>query len=404
MSDQSEGSGSENYEVEGIVGHKDSKRSGRKYEIKWKGYKETTFEPRENLVPNAENLVTDYDKKHPIGRKSLRKEKTKPKRETKSRKSKRKKILESESDDEATDSNIENEKPNVKANQKKLSKRMKNNIGGSKYSKNRLSSSKKRMKVTKSSKVKKRGRSRISAVESSSDEEYDVDILLDHRDDAARRMYLVKWEGYPLSEATWEPSSNLSCKQLVRQYEHLKGKWKKTHKRPRSEDEKTPSKRVRKSNQGTESDHEEKEKIVKKQAEGVEKGKTSNNLSEEDKASAGTVSDPSTGKKNEKHEEGTTSDKPKVDAKREEGTESEKPKVDSKCEEGPESDKLKVDSKQDSNMDKSAGDGGVAVKVEADVGDETKEEPEDKEGDKSEEKSVENKKSGGEGEKTKKVD
>jgi len=383
MSDKSEGSGSENYEVEGIIGHKDSTRSGRKYEIKWKGYKETTFEPRENLVPNATKLVNDYDKKHPKGKKSLRKEKPKPKKESKSRKSKRNKILDSESegesDDEATDSNIENWKPNVKSNQKKtLSKRVKSKMGGSNSSKTRLSSSKKRVKVTKSSQVKKRGRSRIKAVKSSSDEEYDVDILLDHRDDAARRMYLVKWEGYPTSEATWEPSSNLSCKQLVRQYEHLKGKWKRPRKRPRGGDEKTPTKRVRTSNQANESDHEEKEKIVKKQGEGVEKVEPLNKESEGDKATAGAVTETSAGEKDEKREEVPKSETPKKD------------------------------SKQDSTKDAGTGDEKIEKKEDADAEAETKEVPDDKkeveEGGKSEDKSLENKKSEGEDESAKIVD
>jgi len=369
MSDQSEGSGSENYEVEGIVGHKDSKRSGRKYEIKWKGYKETTFEPRENLVPNAEKLVTDYDKQHPIGKKSIRKEKPKHKRESKSRKSKRNKTLDSESDDEATDSNIENEMPNVKANQKKSSsKRVKSKMGGSK-------SPSKRVKVSKSSKVKKRGRSRISVVKSSSDEEYDVDILLDHRDEVARRMYLVKWEGYPMSEATWEPSSNLSCKQLVRQYEHIKGKWKRPGKRPRGADEKKPTKRVRTSNQGSDSDHEEKEKIVKKQAEGDEKGEISSRGSEGDKETAGAVTEASAGEKDEESEE------------------------------VPEIDKPKEDSKEDSNMDKSTVDEKNGQKAEAGSGTETKEVSDDKkEGGETEEKSLENDTSGGDGESAKIVD
>jgi len=383
MSDQSEGSGSENYEVEDIIGHKDSTRSGRKYEIKWKGYKETTFEPRGNLVPNAEKLVNDYDKKHPKGKKSLRKEKLKPKKESKSRKSKRNKILDSESegesDDEATDSNIENWKPNVKANQKKtLSKRVKGKIGVSNSSKTRHSNSKKRVKVTKSSQVKKRGRSRITVVKSSSDEEYDVDILLDHRDEAARRMYLVKWEGYPMSEATWEPSSNLSCKQLVRQYEHLKGKWKRPRKRPRGGEEKTPTKRVRTSNQGSESDHEEKEKIVKKQGEGVEKVETLSKESEGDKATAGAVTETSAAEKDEKREEVPTSETPKKD------------------------------SKQDSTKDTTTGDEKTEKKEDADAEAETKEVPDDKkevnEGGKSEDKSLENKKSDGEDESAKIVD
>merc|ERR1712060_967402 len=270
-------------------------------------------------------------------------------------------------------------KPNVKANQKKtLSKRVKSKMGGSNSSKARLSKSKKRVKVTKSSQVKKRGRSRITAVKSSSDEEYDVDILLDHRDEAARRMYLVKWEGYPTSEATWEPSSNLSCKQLVRQYEHLKGKWKRPRKRPRGGDEKTPTKRVRTSNQANESDHEEKEKIVKKQGEGVEKVEPLNKESEGDKAAAGAVTVTNAGEKDEKHEE------------------------------GPKSDTLKEDSKEDSNKDKSKGDEKIEKKVDTDAESETKEVPDDKkeveEGGKSEDKSLENKKSEGEDESAKIVD
>merc|ERR1711920_926750 len=138
--------------------------------------------------------------------------------------------------------------------------------------------------------------------------------------------YLVKWEGYPTSEATWEPSSNLSCKQLVRQYEHLKGKWKRPRKRPRGEDEKTPTKRVRTSNQGKELDHEEKEKIVKKQAEGAEKVETLSKESEGDKAAAGAATEISSGEKDEKLEV-----EPKIDA-------------------------LKKDSKEDAKTDKSTGD------------------------------------------------
>jgi len=378
MSDQSEGSGSENYEVEGIIGHKDSTRSGRKYEIKWKGYKETTYEPRENLVPNAENLVTDYDKKHPIGKRSLRKEKPKPKNESKSRKSKRNNIdneSEATSDDEATDSNIENWKPNVKANRKRTSsKRVKSKIGDSNStSKTRLSNSKKRVKVTKSSQAKKRGRSRITTVKSSSDEEYDVDILLDHRDDAAKRMYLVKWEGYRTSEATWEPSSNLSCKQLVRQYEHIRGKWKRPRS-PRGEDEKTPTKRVRTSNQGKKSDHEEKEKVVEKPADGVEKVETLSKESEGDKATAEAVTEIIEGEK---------------------------------LQEVPKSETHKKQSKQDSNMVKSKGEEKTEKKSEGDADAETREVPDEKkevEGGKSEDKSLGSKKSEGVGESTKIVD
>jgi hypothetical protein len=37
------------------------------------------------------------------------------------------------------------------------------------------------------------------------EEEYEVEVILDHRGGKRRRQYLVKWKGYLLSDATWEP-------------------------------------------------------------------------------------------------------------------------------------------------------------------------------------------------------
>ena len=41
------------------------------------------------------------------------------------------------------------------------------------------------------------------------EEEYEVEGILRHKGDGARRRYLVLWKGYPLTEATWEPESHL---------------------------------------------------------------------------------------------------------------------------------------------------------------------------------------------------
>ena len=40
--------------------------------------------------------------------------------------------------------------------------------------------------------------------------EYEVEAIVRHRGQGARRQYLVQWKGYPLHEATWEPASHLT--------------------------------------------------------------------------------------------------------------------------------------------------------------------------------------------------
>ncbi|KXS09003.1 hypothetical protein M427DRAFT_39728 [Gonapodya prolifera JEL478] len=42
------------------------------------------------------------------------------------------------------------------------------------------------------------------------DETYHVDAILGYKGDGANRKYLVLWEGWPPSAATWEPRLNSS--------------------------------------------------------------------------------------------------------------------------------------------------------------------------------------------------
>jgi hypothetical protein len=49
---------------------------------------------------------------------------------------------------------------------------------------------------------------------------YKVEGILEHRDTIARgREYKVKWLGWPVEEATWEPTSHLDhCEEILNKY------------------------------------------------------------------------------------------------------------------------------------------------------------------------------------------
>ena len=47
------------------------------------------------------------------------------------------------------------------------------------------------------------------------EEEYEVDYIVSHKGSPGRRWYLTAWKGYPSSENTWEPESNLRHSPLI---------------------------------------------------------------------------------------------------------------------------------------------------------------------------------------------
>ena len=55
-------------------------------------------------------------------------------------------------------------------------------------------------------------------------EEYEVEAILDKNLIRKKVLYLIKWAGYPLHEATWEPVENLTnTQQKVKEFENQRG-------------------------------------------------------------------------------------------------------------------------------------------------------------------------------------
>ncbi|CAJ0960306.1 unnamed protein product, partial [Mesorhabditis belari] len=59
--------------------------------------------------------------------------------------------------------------------------------------------------------------------ESGSDEVFIVEKVVNKRVVSSGKVeYLLKWQGYPLAEATWEPEDNVSCAELIKEFEKEK--------------------------------------------------------------------------------------------------------------------------------------------------------------------------------------
>ena len=51
---------------------------------------------------------------------------------------------------------------------------------------------------------------------------YNIEKILDRRKTNGKFEYKIKWEGYPMSQSTWEPMKNLeSAKELVEEYDRI---------------------------------------------------------------------------------------------------------------------------------------------------------------------------------------
>jgi Chromo (CHRromatin Organisation MOdifier) domain len=50
-------------------------------------------------------------------------------------------------------------------------------------------------------------------------EEYEVEQVLSQRRSRNKTQYLVKWKNYPVSDASWEPQSNLEGNEALQRFQ-----------------------------------------------------------------------------------------------------------------------------------------------------------------------------------------
>ncbi|RCN32912.1 chromo shadow domain protein [Ancylostoma caninum] len=61
--------------------------------------------------------------------------------------------------------------------------------------------------------------------EDSGDDVYVVEAVINKRKAKDGKVeYLLKWQGFPLEESTWEPEENVACHELIAEFERKRSK------------------------------------------------------------------------------------------------------------------------------------------------------------------------------------
>ncbi|XP_013394122.1 histone-lysine N-methyltransferase SUV39H1-A [Lingula anatina] len=80
-------------------------------------------------------------------------------------------------------------------------------------------------------------------IEWNSDDDFEVETILDHAEEDGVTYYFIKWRGWPLSYNTWEPEENLNCPEILEAYKENLNKPSKRKREADSDDDQSYSKR-----------------------------------------------------------------------------------------------------------------------------------------------------------------
>ncbi|KAG5673044.1 hypothetical protein PVAND_003121 [Polypedilum vanderplanki] len=72
--------------------------------------------------------------------------------------------------------------------------------------------------VLKIGKPKKNKKNEENAPGPDDNGEYEVEAIVDHKKEKGRTLYRIRWKGYSQNQDTWQPGSELSCKDLLKKY------------------------------------------------------------------------------------------------------------------------------------------------------------------------------------------
>jgi len=89
---------------------------------------------------------------------------------------------------------------------------------------------------------KSRGSKKTSSDEEDGDPdaEYEVDKIIDYAEEKGERVFRIRWKGFGAKHDTWEPESNLNCKELIEKFmERMKSQENVSFKELREEPKKT---------------------------------------------------------------------------------------------------------------------------------------------------------------------